>query len=105
MVGGPVPITLTSVGNQRRNQTPRNRHWCRAMAPVRRPPGGYSARPPDRPWAARSSASRRPASDLLHRWGRALRAALHFDDRLTVLVRFLPLDPVHEVAGSIRPAG
>ena len=30
---------------------------------------------------------------------------LHFDDRLPVLVRFLPLDPMHEVAGAIRPAG
>jgi hypothetical protein len=30
---------------------------------------------------------------------------LHFDDRLLVLVRFLRLDPVHEVAGTIRPAG
>jgi hypothetical protein len=30
---------------------------------------------------------------------------LHFDDRLAVLVRLLQLDPVHEVAGAIRPAG
>ena len=26
---------------------------------------------------------------------------LHFDDRLPVLVRFLPLNPVHEVAGAV----
>ena len=26
---------------------------------------------------------------------------LHFDDRLCVLVRFLRLDPVHEVAGAV----
>jgi hypothetical protein len=29
---------------------------------------------------------------------------LHFDDRLPVLMRFLRLNPVHEVAGAIRPA-
>jgi len=29
---------------------------------------------------------------------------LHFEDRLPVLERFLALDPVHEVAGAVRPA-
>jgi hypothetical protein len=28
----------------------------------------------------------------------------HFDDRLPVLVRFLRVDPVHEMTGAIRPA-
>src|SRR5260370_12409478 len=30
---------------------------------------------------------------------------LHFDNRLPVLVRLLPLNPMHEVAGAVRTAG